>query len=177
MRSGRGRGLYRRFCRPSNFEWADYLGCWGGLHMVGRDVSINLGCNITDPHLVRIGNNVMLSDCTLQGDGRLIRILNTRYGKKLDSVGPVDIRDNCFIGYGSIVMPNVTIGPDAIVAAGAVVTGGVPPGMVVGGNPARPICSTEGLVDWLEKRAYDARLEPRLKSMRVEHFFGDGERS
>lgn len=192
MKTGRGRGLYRRFCQPSAYEWADYLARWGGLHAVGRDVRISPGCNITDPTLVRIGSNVTLADCTLLGHDGVIRILNTRYGKKLDSVGPVDIRDNCFIGYGSIVMPNVTIGPDSIVAAGAVVTKDVPPGMVVGGNPARPICSTEDLVDRLEKRAeaypwielirqregaYDPRLEPRLKAMRVAHFFGDGERS
>ena len=192
MKTGRGRGLYRRFCQPSAYEWADYLARWGGLYAVGRDVCINFGCTITDPALVRIGNNVTLSDCTLLGHDGVIRILNTRYGKKLDSVGPVDIRDNCFIGHGAIVLPNVTIGPDSIVASGAVVTRDVPAGTVVGGAPARVICTTEELVERLERRseaypwielirqregAYDPRLEPQLKAMRVAHFFGSKERS
>lgn len=188
MRTGRFRALYLRTCRPSGLEWAAYLAKWSGLYSVGQDVSINLGCNITDPSRLRIGSNVTLSACTILGHDGVIRILNTRYGKKLDSVGAVDIRDNCFIGHGAIVMPNVCIGPDSIVAAGAVVTKDVPPGMVVGGNPARPICTTEALVMRLEKRceaypwielikqregAYDPRIEPQLKAQRAAFFFGE----
>lgn len=186
--TGRGRSFYRRLCSPNAFEWADYLARWGGLHSVGESVRISLGCNITDPTLVRIGSNVTLADCTLLGHDGVIRILNARYDKKLDSVGPIDIRDNCFIGYGAIVMPRVTIGPDSIVSAGAVVTKDVPPGMVVGGNPAKVICTTEELVRKMEERcsaypwiniirqrngAYDAELEPTLLAMRKRHFFGE----
>nr|WP_033927463.1 DapH/DapD/GlmU-related protein [Sphingomonas sp. 35-24ZXX] len=43
----------------------------------------------------------------------------------------------CFIGARSIIMPGVTVGDSAIVAAGAVVTQDVPPNTIVGGNPAR----------------------------------------
>lgn len=187
-RTGRWRSLYKRFCRPTSSEWADYLARWGGLHSVGQDVFINLGCTITDPTLVRIGNNVTLSACTLFGHDGVIRILNNRFGKKLDSVGPIDIRDNCFIGHSAIVLPRVTIGPDSIVAAGSVVTKDVPPGMVVGGNPAKIVCTTEELLARIEARsenypwmelirqregAYDPHLEPQLKAMREEFFFGD----
>lgn len=48
---------------------------------------------------------------------------------------------NCFIGAHSIIMPGVTIGDGSIVAAGSVVTKTVPPGSLVGGNPARIIRS------------------------------------
>jgi acetyltransferase-like isoleucine patch superfamily enzyme len=188
QKTGRGRSLYKRLCRPNAFEWADYLARWGGLHSVGQSVRISPGCNITDPTLVRIGSNVTLADCTLLGHDGVIRILNARYDKKLDSVGAIDIRDNCFIGYASIIMPRVTIGPDSIVAAGAVVTKDVPPGVVVGGNPARIICTTEELAQKIEARcnaypwidiirqrsgAYDPDLEPTLTAMRVQHFFGE----
>ena len=188
LRTGCGRSIYKKLCAPNPFEWATYLATWGGLHSVGRGVRINLGCNITDPALVRVGNNVTLSDCTLLGHDGVIHILNTRFNKKLDSVGAIDIRDNFFIGYGSIVMPRVTIGPDSIVAAGAVVTKDVPPGVVVGGNPARILCTTEELVQKMEARcntypwidiirqrsgAYDPQLEPTLTAMRVQHFFGE----
>ena len=64
----------------------------------------------------------------------------------------------------------------------------VPPGVVVGGNPARFICTTDELVQRMEERsgtypwmdlirkrngAYDPFVEPQLKRMRVSHFYGD----
>lgn len=45
----------------------------------------------------------------------------------------------CFIGCGSIIMPNVTIGDHAVVAAGSVVTKDVPANCIVAGNPAKVI--------------------------------------
>ncbi len=185
-RTGKLRGLYRRICRPASLEWGMYLTRWGGFHSVGEDVSINIGCNITDPAYVRIGSNVAISSCTLLGHDASIRILNNRYKKNLDSVGFIDIRDNSFVGHGAIVMPRVVIGPDSFVAAGAVVTKDVPPGVVVGGNPARVICTTEELLHRVEKRsdaypwidlirqrqgAFDARMEANLVRMRVAHFY------
>lgn len=47
------------------------------------------------------------------------------------------------LGAYSQIMPGVTIGEGAIVAAGSVVTKSVPPRTVVGGNPARYICTVD----------------------------------
>lgn len=47
--------------------------------------------------------------------------------------GCIEIFDNCFIGAGARILPNVSIGPNSIVAAGAVVNRDVPSGTVVGG--------------------------------------------
>ncbi|MFV9507048.1 MAG: hypothetical protein AB4911_21060 [Oscillochloridaceae bacterium umkhey_bin13] len=44
-----------------------------------------------------------------------------------------------WIGHGAIVLPGVTVGRGAVVAAGAVVSQDVPPYVIVGGVPARPI--------------------------------------
>jgi acetyltransferase-like isoleucine patch superfamily enzyme len=186
--TGRGWWFYKRFCDPNGFEWAQYLARWGGLHSIGNNVWINLGCNITDPSLLRIGNNVGLSDCTVFGHDAVVAFFEVRYGKRLDSVGPVDILDNCFIGHASIIMPRVTIGPNSIVAAGAVVTKDVPPGVVVAGNPAKVICTVEDLMVKVEERCaeypwmdlirqrsdtFNPKIEPTLVSMRVQHFFGE----
>jgi len=50
---------------------------------------------------------------------------------------PVRIGRNVWIGGGAIILPGVTIGDDAIVGAGSVVTRDVPAGATVVGNPAR----------------------------------------
>ena len=52
---------------------------------------------------------------------------------------PVTIMDDVWIGARAIILPGVTIGQGAIVAAGAVVTKDVPPFAIVGGVPARLI--------------------------------------
>ena len=53
------------------------------------------------------------------------------------SAVPVRIGSNVWIGGGAIVLPGVSIGDDAIVDAGSVVTRDVPSGITVVGNPAR----------------------------------------
>ena len=51
----------------------------------------------------------------------------------------VTIGDNCFIGYGAIVLPGITIGDSVIVAGNSVVGRDVPSNCVVMGNPARVV--------------------------------------
>lgn len=186
-RTGKASGFYRRLCKPTSLEWGSYLAKWGGFQSIGERTQINHGCIVTDPAYTKIGSNVILSDCVLLGHDASINVLNNQFLKKLDSVGPIVIYDNCFIGHGAIVMPRVTIGPDSIVAAGAVVTKDVTPGVVVGGNPARIICTTLELLQRVEGRcstypwidlireregSFDPALEPELVRRRVEHFFG-----
>lgn len=60
-----------------------------------------------------------------------------------DIFGKVVIKDWAYVGAYSQIMPGVTIGEGALVAAGSVVTKSVAPHTVVAGNPARYICTTE----------------------------------
>lgn len=55
----------------------------------------------------------------------------------------VRIEDDVFVGPGCIILPNVTIGRGAVVAAGSVVTRSVPPLTFVQGNPAEPVARSE----------------------------------
>lgn len=52
---------------------------------------------------------------------------------------PIRIGRNVWIGGGAIILPGVTVGDDAIIGAGAVVTRDVPEGVTVAGNPARVV--------------------------------------
>lgn len=76
--------------------------------------------------------------------------------------GCIEVFDNVMIGANSRIMPNVKIGPNAIVAAGSLVTKDVPPGTIVGGVPAKVI----GTYDALKKKRieYSNNLENARKN-------------
>jgi acetyltransferase-like isoleucine patch superfamily enzyme len=97
----------------------------------------------SEPYLISIGNHVTVTSgvrlITHDGSCWIFR----EEIDNLQNFGPIRIDDNAFIGMGAIVLPNVTIGRNAIVAAGAVVTRDVPPNTVVGGVPAKPLMSVE----------------------------------
>ena len=89
--------------------------------------------------LISIGDN-----CTICPNVRLIaHDASTKKILGYTKIGRIDIKENCFLGDSAIVLPKVTVGPNSIVGAGAVVTKDVPPNAVVAGNPARVISSCE----------------------------------
>jgi maltose O-acetyltransferase len=55
------------------------------------------------------------------------------------SMAPVEIGDNVFVGMGARILKGATIGSDSVIGAGSVVTGTIPDGVVAAGNPARVI--------------------------------------
>ncbi len=61
------------------------------------------------------------------------RATGTEWGR------PVTIGANVWIGGGAILLPGISVGDDAIIGAGAVVTRDVAAGTTVAGNPARPL--------------------------------------
>ncbi|ALC85375.1 chloramphenicol acetyltransferase [Bacillus sp. FJAT-22090] len=77
--------------------------------------------------------------------------IETSYEPKGDTI----IENDAWIGMNAMIMPGVTIGEGAIVAAGSVVSKDVPPYTIVGGNPAKEI----------RKRFTDKEIE-KLKEMR-----------
>ncbi|WP_317259133.1 acyltransferase [Paenibacillus sp. J5C2022] len=106
---------------------------------IGRDCSIQPGVVFDYSHcwLIEIGNRVTIAP-------EAYILTHDTSSKSLigyTRIGTVIIEDDVFIGARAIIMPGVTIGKGAIVAAGSVVTKTVEPGMVVSGVPAIPIRS------------------------------------
>jgi maltose O-acetyltransferase len=104
--------------------------------VLGKNVTIEYSASIDDdfPYLIRIGDNCSISNHVrlLAHDATTFKFTNghTRLGK-------VELKDNCFIGERSIILPGVTIGPNVLVAAGSVVNRDIPPNSCVAGVPAR----------------------------------------
>jgi len=152
IESGWFTGLYRRFCNTDGQEWAYYLKRHRVLYQIGEDCVIQTNVEFTDPKHVRLGNNVRLTGCTLFGHDGSIQMLKKMTGLSLDSVGKIDILDNVFVGHRAIIMPGVTIGPNAIVAAGSVVTRDVLPNTIVGGVPAKKIGTVDEYLQRCKQR-------------------------
>jgi acetyltransferase-like isoleucine patch superfamily enzyme len=103
--------------------------------VIGRNSRINRRCLIDARGSIRIGDNVSISP--------EVAILTTQHrwdsgDFELESRNVV-IDDHVWIGTRATVMPGTHIGRGAVVAAGAVATGQIPPLAVVAGVPARVI--------------------------------------
>ncbi len=104
----------------------------------GAQLFVNFGCIVLDCAPVTVGDDVQIATA--------VQIITATH--PLDSTErlsgwemgrPVRIGHRAWIGAGAILLPGITVGDDAVVGAGAVVTRDVPPGAVVAGNPARVI--------------------------------------
>ena len=103
---------------------------------VGRNVFINSGCHFQDQGGITIGDGALIGHCVT------LATLNHGFAPEDRATlypQPIRIGRKVWIGANSVVLPGVTIGDNAIVGAGSVVTRDVPPNGVVVGNPARLI--------------------------------------
>ena len=113
----------------------------------------------SEPYLISIGRHVRFAShvamITHDGGIRVIHTLNPERYRKVRKFGRIDIRDNCVIGWGAIILPGVTIGPDCVIAAGSVVTRSIPPGVVAAGNPAKPVMTIQQYAEWSLAATFD----------------------
>ena len=103
---------------------------------LGAGAFLNFSCVILDVVAVTIGEGAQI--------GPAVQIYTADHPRDpaerragLEFGRPVRIGANAWIGGGAIILPGVTVGDDAIVGAGSVVTRDVPAGGTVAGNPAR----------------------------------------
>lgn len=103
---------------------------------LGDQVDIGEFTHIRANGGVRIGSRVLIA-AHVTITTREHPVALPRWGVTKDA--PIVIEDDVWIGAGAILLPGVTIGRGSVIAAGAVVTGDVPPFTVAGGVPARTI--------------------------------------
>jgi len=103
---------------------------------LGAGVFLNFNCVILDVVEVSIGDKTQIGPAAqiLAADhprDPAVRAAGLEFGR------PVRIGCNVWIGGGTIILPGVSIGDDALIGAGSVVTRDIPAGAVAFGNPAR----------------------------------------
>ena len=105
---------------------------------IADEVFLNYGCTLLDVCPIRIGDKTQI------GPGVQLYAADHPRSATYRDAGfecgaPVTIGRNVWIGGHAIVLPGVTIGDDAVIGAGSVVTRDVAAGATVGGNPARAL--------------------------------------
>jgi acetyltransferase-like isoleucine patch superfamily enzyme len=108
----------------------------GGRLEIGDGTMLNYGADVAATKSVTIGRDCLIGTHVIILDNDFHDPLNKR---DRPEARPVSVGDRVWIGNRVIILPGVTIGDDAVVGAGAVVTSDVPSRSVVAGNPARVI--------------------------------------
>ncbi|MDP0498071.1 MAG: acyltransferase [Verrucomicrobiota bacterium JB024] len=106
---------------------------------IGNYSSINKGCWVS--------NDTIIGDDVMTGPEVVILSASHNFADTTVSMReqgapprrPITIGNDVWIGTRSVILPGVTVGDHAIIAAGSIVTKDVPPWAIVGGNPAKVI--------------------------------------
>jgi maltose O-acetyltransferase len=122
---------------------------------IGKNSTIHTGARFYQPKNISIGEGTIVGDhATLDGRDKLtignhvdiasqVMVFNSQHDIHSADFGPISapvvIQDYVFIGPRAIILPGVTLGKGAVVAAGAVVTKDVAPKAIVAGVPAKEI--------------------------------------
>jgi len=148
---------------PFHFLRRGYLQAWlGG---IGEGSQVQMSCRFLQGRKVFLGKrNVINFGCLLDGRRFAIRIGNDvsigpeaailtlghdpQSASFSDRGGEVIVEDKVWIGFRAIILPGVTVGQGAVVAAGAVVTKSVEPFSIVAGSPARKIGERNRQLDY-----------------------------
>ena len=152
---------------------------------LGENVQLFTESIGTEPYLISIEDNVVVAanvrfithDISCFRMAHYLGIDRT----EVDKVGSIVLKENCFVGAFSILMPNSSVGKNSVIAAGSVVTKHIPDNEVWGGNPARFIMTTDEYAKrvvekskvWPWTRIKDKITKDELIAMRQQYFFKD----
>lgn len=136
---------FMEFGEDAEFRPGAYAICCSKISL-GRRVIIRPGCMFfADPR--DGGAGIQIEDDVMVGAGVHIYVHNHRFNNMelplIDQGSsesqPVVLKRGCWVGANSIILPGITIGQNAVVAAGSIITKDVEAGSIVSGNPAMVI--------------------------------------
>ena len=109
---------------------------FGRFITIGKNVFINHACSFLDMGVITIEDNVLI--------GPKVNLITENHpldptDRRALICNPIIIKQNAWIGAAATILPGVTVGENAVVAAGAVVSKDVPANTIVGGVPAKII--------------------------------------
>lgn len=116
----------------------------GGRLTIGENVFINQGAIVVAALSVSIGDNCRIGDFAAIYDSDYHEVDQTTPVRR----GPVSLGQNVWLGRGAVILPGVSVGDHAVIAAGSVVTKDVPARTLVAGNPARTIRQLQAADGW-----------------------------
>ncbi len=124
----------------STTVFAPFFTNFGRFTQIGKNVFINHACSFLDMGSITLEDQVLL--------GPKVNLITENHpiapaNRRALICKPIVIKRNAWIGAAATILPGVTIGENAIVAAGAVVSRDVPANTVVGGVPAKFIKTIE----------------------------------
>jgi acetyltransferase-like isoleucine patch superfamily enzyme len=116
--------------------FAPFYTNFGRFISIGKNVFINHACSFLDMGGITLEEDVLI--------GPKVNLITENHpmnpaDRRAMVAKPILIKRKAWIGAGATILPGVTVGENAIVAAGAVVSGDVPDNAVVGGVPAKVI--------------------------------------
>ncbi len=120
--------------------FAPFYTNFGKFITIGKNVFINHACSFLDMGGISIEDGALI--------GPRVNLITEHHPldpteRSAMLTKPITIRKKAWIGAGATILPGVTVGENAIVAAGAVVSRDVPDNTIVGGVPAKFIRSIE----------------------------------
>jgi FkbH-like protein len=105
----------------------------GGVIELGDRVAINFGTSLVARSSISIGSNVSIAPFCVIDDSSPDGVIE-----------PITIGDGCWLASRVVVLPGSHLGAGSVVTAGSVVSGHIPPGVVVGGAPLRTLRHLDG---------------------------------
>lgn len=142
---------------PGGRKRASYLKKHNVFASVGDNVCFQPRYIPIYPELIRLHNNIVIArkvdfvthDAIHSVLNRLPAEERGQY-KFGEHIGCIEIMDNVFVGSHSVIMSDIRIGPDVIIASGSIVTKNCEPDSVYAGVPARKIGTMH---EYIKKRA------------------------